>query len=140
MKHLPTLLFFLPCLAFSQTKSYVSINPIYIRNVDAADEFFEAGSDREAIPFYLNALQITEEAFRSKYRLATCYLNLREFASAYAWLQKCAEQHPTEFCEMVLDEESFLYKYRPYLEWRPLQMECTDATPKFNFQLKKRTG
>jgi hypothetical protein len=136
MKNLPLLLLLLPCLAFSQTKSYVSINPIYIRNVDAADQFFEDSLFQEAVPFYLNALQITEEAFRPKYRLATCYLHEREFASANAWLQKCAKQHPKDCCELVLDEASDLYKYRPFLDWWPLQTTCAAAMPKFDSRLK----
>ncbi len=138
MKNLQILLVLLPYLAFSQSKSYVSTNPIYIRNIDAADEFFEAGSYREAVQFYLNALQITEEAFRSKYRLATCYLYLREFGSANAWLRKCVEQHPNDCCEPVLDEASDLYKYRPFLHWRPLQTACRNSMPKFDSQLKKQ--
>lgn len=132
------LLFFLPCLAFSQVKTYVSTDPVYIRNVDAADQFYEDSLYREAIPFYLAALRITEEAFRTKFRLANCYLQTREFASANNWLLKCAQQNPKDCCEHVLDEASDLYKYRPFLDWWPLQTTCRKALPKFDSQLKKQ--
>lgn len=127
----------LPSLLAAQTKTYVSNDPAYIRNVDAADEQFEAGNFSEAIPFYQNALQVSDASFRTKYRLATCLLKSREFATANAWLQKCAEQNPTDFCELVLDEKSELYPFRPFIQWLPLQTTCTDALPQFNYPLKK---
>lgn len=138
MKTLFSILLFLPLFAFPQNKSYVSISPLYIRNIDAADEFFEDSLYREAIPFYLKALEITEEAFRSKYRLATCYLQLRQFASANIWLQKCAKQNPKDLSELVLNEDSELYKYRPFLDWHPLQKAAVAALPNYNFQLRKQ--
>lgn len=138
MKHLLLLLLAaLPSLSAAQGKTYVSDNPVYIRNVDEADKDFEAGYFAEAIPYYKNALQITEEAYRTKFRLATCLLKTREFASANNWLQKCADQHPSDFCELVLDEKSDLYPYRPFIEWQPLQGTCTEAMPQYNYQLKK---
>jgi tetratricopeptide (TPR) repeat protein len=137
-KHLLSFISLLPFLAFSQNKSYVSINPLYIRNIDAADEFFEDSLYREAVAFYLKALEITEVAFRSKYRLATCYLKIGEFASASAWLEKCAELNPKDLSELVLDEDSELYKYRPFLNWYPLQKAAVAALPSYNFQLKKQ--
>lgn len=138
MKCLAYLLLFLPFSVFPQATHYVSLNPVYIRNIDAADAFFEDSLYREAIPFYLEALAITEAAFRPKYRLATCYLNSREFASAEPWLQKCASMHPKEFSELVLNEDAELYKFRPFLHWYPLQKAAVAAMPDYDFQLRKK--
>jgi hypothetical protein len=41
-----------PYCLLSQVKQYITTAPAYIRNIDAGDEFFEAGSYREAIYFY----------------------------------------------------------------------------------------
>ncbi|MBK8567708.1 MAG: hypothetical protein IPN76_31410 [Saprospiraceae bacterium] len=125
-----------PCCLLSQVKQYVATAPAYIRNIDAGDEFFEAGSYREAIYFYKKTLEITEAAFLPKYRLAFSYLQTREFASANHWLQKCAVQHPADLCELVLDEGSELYPYRPFLDWFPLQKASVGHWPMYNYQLK----
>jgi hypothetical protein len=120
----------------AQAKQYVTTEPAYIRNIDAGDEFFEAGSHREAIYFYKLALEVTDEAFRPKYRLAQSYLYTREFASANHWLQKCAENNPADLCEMVLDESSELYRFRPFLDWASLQRACVCHLPQYDYRLK----
>ncbi len=125
-----------PCCLLSQVKQYITTAPAYIRNIDAGDEFFEAGSYWEAIYFYKKAMEITEAAFRSKYRLAFSYLQTREFASANHWLQKCALQHPADLCELVLDEGSELYRFRPFLNWHPLQRACIRQLPQYDYRLK----
>jgi tetratricopeptide (TPR) repeat protein len=136
MRYFFLFFFALPQFLFSQSKTYVSDDPAYIRSIDAADELFEAGNYREAIPYYEAALQVTEEAYRSKYRLATCFLKTRAFAQADPWLQKCAEQHPEDFCENVLDEDAELYSARPFLQWASLQTVCNDAMPRYDYRLK----
>jgi tetratricopeptide (TPR) repeat protein len=134
MKHrllFPLLL--LPALLASQTVLYASTDPAYIRNIDEADALFEAESYREAIPFYRRALDITDEAYRSKFRLAFCYLLTGEYASAGAWLRNCAERHPGELCVLhVFEEESALYRYRLYLDWLGLQRACLDGLPAYS--------
>lgn len=137
MKNTWLLLLAFPVLLGAQTKNFVSTDPAYIRNVEAGDAFFEMGSFGEAIPHYLRALHVSQAAFRTAYRLATCYLRLREFASASFWLQKCADQHPGELCEMVLDEGSELYRFRPLLDWHQIQVRCVQHMPRFNFPVKK---
>jgi tetratricopeptide (TPR) repeat protein len=125
-----------PCLLLAQNKQYASTAPTYIRNIDAADEFFEAGSYREAICFYERALEVTDVAFRPKYRLVLSFLRTREFASANHWLQKIANQHPDELCWQVLDESTELYRYRPFLDWLPLQKASVAQQPQYDYLIK----
>lgn len=136
MKNLIFITSLLPYLAFSQVKTYVSTDPVYIRNVDAADALFMADSYREAIPFYLKALEISEEAYRTKNRLAFCYLLEHEYASANQWLLKCAKQDPSDFCvHHVFEKLAPFQKYRPFIEWKPLVYACYDGLPKYSPEL-----
>jgi len=120
----------------AQTR-YVSDDPKYVTNVEAAAKAYETGNYKLCAACYEKAFEVTTKSKLSLYRAARCYSLAKKAKKAHHWLDKSMEDNVESVTAwMAADEGKFDYLKGKKKCWKKINQKIVAYESSINVALR----